>query len=203
MKIEEVFLTIAAFVALYALVQRAHWTSVRWNLQAIVFLLMAVCAAALSGCADVKVVSPHAATGPQDARYVYDEMPKKSKHAGERSDEPIGIACEPDPTHRYPCRAPADAEFDQLTRLHTDWVASHTVTIPVGKCIAADMGTTAVGYLIGFHEGGIPIAFKAAVTWWQIQASAAAARQGDLSIAEITALTHCAGAAINVAKFVR
>lgn len=174
--------------------------AIRRTAQVIALLLL--CGFA-GGCADVKVVAPRAATAQQDGHYVYADITSRRQPQPHAGDEPIGIACEPDPTHQYPCRAPADDEFVALSKLHEDWVVSHTVTIPVGKCIWIDLGTTGIGYLAGFHEGGAPIIIKAALTWWQIQASAAAARQGDLSIAEITALTHCSAGGLNVMRIAR
>jgi len=148
----------------------------------------------LTACADVKVLAPHPRAGNEDTHFAYG---LQNNHP---TDEPVGVPCET--ITNGICHVSNEA-LSARDHAHDAWVKSHTITIPVGKCIAADMGTTAAGYLLGFHEGGIPIAFKAGITWWQIQASIVAARTGNLSIAKITALTHCTGALVNVTKFVK
>lgn len=156
---------------------------IRRTLQVFVALFIVL---TMTGCADVKIVVP---TKQADGTLVYPSTKI--------------IDCLPDPANRYPCRPPTDDEVVAFAKVHDKEVADTTVTIPVGKCVAADISSTVIGLSTGrFHEAGIAFPVKLVITAWQVQYAKSEAAKGNALPAKIACATHAAGAAWNVAHLV-
>jgi hypothetical protein len=140
-------------------------------------LMFIAMVAPLSGCSDIKVK-------------VLEQIKQDGKV--------VALAGEPKMLMCDSCPAPTVENVQAFEVTRDKWVQAHTVTIPVGKCIAADAAMTGIGLATGqFVEVGLALPIKAVMTWWQVQVAEAAARTGDPKPAQVLCVMHGAAAAID------